>query len=782
MGTLLGLIGGIIQLLGLFLFQYFGWVLVVAVFSYLIWQNRMRAKWFASTDFELIKIEIAEISKTNSETAEKLLTALHSIYKPGKYKLFPGSIQEHISLELNAHNGQVNYYMWMPKYLHDLVVKHINAQYQHANITVLKKDYLPTKNNATFVSGWELGLRNDSVLPLQTFTKIKGSTMPAISGVLEQANKSHESLSLQLLIQPVGEGWTKRASGVMGRIKSRGIPQQWSGKFFDMPRFVLGNFLTAFWRPPSNQLGSKTAPTDKAQEEQINAIKTKIAKPAYKTLIRALYTGKDDVNGDANLKALFGSFNQFAGSNNSLIIRNKLNGDDAFDFYRARYLSNSRDILNTEELASMYNLARSSHKQTRVEKSEKSEEQLSAPDSTPEASLQSLLPDSLTKAASPSISLFGSLKHDGKFIKFGLSRADRSRHLYVIGQSGTGKSFLLKLLAISDIHYGHGLGIIDAHGNFVKSLIEYIPKKRQKDIIYIDSAQDGIGFNPLSEIMPDLRAQVTSDIVEALGRLFPKGLNDHTEYILRYCVLALAETPGTWLGDIIRLLQDSEYRQGIISNLTDPVTHTFWSKQYESWAERHMSQAINPITNKIGEFVNNPRMVELLRPKENLDLDQIIYKHKILLVNLSRGKIGDENSGAFGALILSQLRRAALAQKSTTPFYLYVDNFQNYATPSFADLLAEAHSIGLNITLTNQYVEQMPESVREAVFGTVGSVVSFRLSPSDAGYLAPYFSPNFTAHDLINLHDRHFIACLNANGVRVPSLRATTLSLPEPPK
>lgn len=751
---------------------------MVAVLGYLIWQNRVRAKWFASTDFEVIQLDLGGTAGDSAKT-EQLLDALHSIYKPKKNKFIPGDVQEHLSLELSAINGQTNFYMWLPKHLHEHVTNHLQEVFPHIVISVLEKDYLPPKGENTFSSGWELGLLNNSVMPLQTYLDIKEDTVPAIGRVLEKANKAKEHLSLQILIQPIGNSWSKRANGVMSRIKSHSIPQQWNGKFFDLPRYIVSNFLPAFWRPPSNQPDSKTSPTNKAQEEQIDSIKNKVSKPGYKAKIRALYTGKDDISGDLNLKALFGSFNQFSGNNNSLVIRKQLVGDDAYDYFRARFLNSSHDILNTAELASMYSVGSS------VADASKS----SAPISTPAPAkeeiekpiTQSSLPESVTLASSSDISLFGSIKENGEITKFGLTREDRSRHLYVIGQSGTGKSFLLKLLAISDIHYGHGLGIIDAHGNFVKSLLQYIPKKRVNDIVYVDPSQEGVGFNPLEGIAPDLRAQVTSDIVEALGRLFAKGLNDHTEYILRYCVLALAETPGAWLGDILRLLHDKEYRQAVTKNLTDPVTQTFWSQQFEAWAERHGSHAINPVTNLVGEFVNHPRMAILLKPQHNLDLAKVIEEQKILLVNLSRGNIGEENSGAFGALILSQLRRAALARKNVSPFYLYVDNFQNYATPTFADMLAEAQSIGLNITLTNQYVGQMPESVREAVFGNVGSVVSFRLSPTDAPYLAPYFSPNFTSHDLINLHDRHFIASLSANGTRLPALRATTLSLPTPP-
>lgn len=795
MGAIFSLIGGLIQLIGRVLFQYYGWVLIVIILSYLIWHNRKKAEWFAKTDFELIRLDATGQIKDSATRTEQLFEALHSIHKPHTNRFIPGQIQEHISLEISAKDGKTHFYMWFPKQHHELITNHIKAQFDDIKITVLEQDYIPKKSEFQFASGWELGMANDPVMPLQTYSHIETDTITPIASILEQANTDKEHMSLQILVRPIGNRWTRRAASVIGTIKTRGVPQQWSGKYYDLPRYVVTNIFRAMWRPPSatSNKNGVLPPVDKSQETQMNMIKNKVDKNGFKTKIRFLYTGHDDIKGDTNLKSLYGAFNQFSNSSNNLKIRKQLDSEDAYDFYRARYLNLTTDIFNTEELASIFHIPEE-NATTVTEAKESKDTTESASMSTPnKSSAQPVnepeksteqnqkLPTALTSGDASQLSFIGSMQGDGGVKKFGLTREDRSRHLYVIGQSGTGKSFLLKLLAISDIHYGHGVGVVDAHGNFVKHLLNYIPKNRLSDVIYVDPTQKGIGFNPLESIAPELRSQVTSDVVEALGRLFAKGWNDKVEYLLRYCILALAETPQAWLGDVLRLLQDKKYREEVAQNLTDPVVQTFWLKQYDTWAARHGSSAVEPVINRVGEFVNNPRMSELLRPVHNLDFMNVIAKQKILLVNLSRGNIGEENSGAFGALILSQLRRAALAQPTIKPFYLYVDNFQNYATPTFADMLSEARSIGLIITLTNQFVGQMPGNVREAVFGTVGSVISFRLSPDDAQYLLPYFAPNYSAHELINLHDRHFLASISSQGVKLPPFRAATLSLPKPP-
>lgn len=779
MNLLFSLVGGLIQLIGKLLFQYYGWVIVVGVLGFLIWRNRRREQWFAQTEFEILKLELSskDTSDNGNQTAEALIEALHGIYKERKLFELIGDIQEHISLEISAVNGSVNYYLWLPKQLHKQIEEYIKHIYPNIVIQTLAHDYLPKQQAAQSLGGWEIGLKNDSLLQLQTYSdKTDSKVSIDIANNISKANNANQWLSLQILIEPVGDRWKSRASSVATSVKNGNLPKVWTGELAKAPKYLASKLVGSLRRLVNNQI---TIINQATLKPKLNAIEQKITKQGYSTVIRSLCIGNSDADTDSTLKSLYGSINQLSNSSNGFSVRRRLTGDEAYSFFRARYLRPSKDILNSQELASIFCLQASSSQLTATD--DVSVNSAKSPEIHNQSpSDDQLLPETITQSNSANVSLIGSVKTNGHVSKFGLSREDRSHHLYVIGQSGTGKSYLLKLLAISDMHYDYGLAIIDAHGNFVKHLKQYIPSKRQKDVVNIESGLAGIGFNPLADIAPALRAQVTSDIVEALGRLFPKGLNDQTEYLLRYCVLALSETPQAWLGDILRLIQDKEYRVSVASSLTDPVVHTFWLQQFENWSEHNLGQAINPVVNRIGELVNNTHIAELLNPQQNLDFNAIISKRKILLVNLSRSTIGEANSGVFGALLLSQLRRAALAQPQLKPFYLYVDNFQNYATPTFAEMLAEARSIGLNITLTNQFVGQMPEEVREAVFGNVGSVISFRLGPDDAQYLVPYFAPSFSAQDMVNLHDRHFVANLSVNGAKIPVFRATTLSLPNP--
>ncbi len=387
------------------------------------------------------------------------------------------------------------------------------------------------------------------------------------------------------------------------------------------------------------------------------------------------------------------------------------------------------------------------------------------------------------------ISLFGVTNFRGDNTVFGILRSDRGRHVYILGQTGTGKSGALELLTLSDIYYNQGFAVIDPHGDYAQHILRFIPEERLDDVVYFNPAdtEHPIGFNPLEITDPSLKGHISSELVGVLKRLFADSWGPRLEYILRYSLLALLDYPNSTMLDITRMLTDKNFRKDVISHIDDPVVKNFWVTEFASWNDKFAAEAVAPVLNKVGAFTANPMIRNIIgQPKSTFNIRQIMDEGKILIVNLSRGLMGEDNAGILGAMMVTKIQLAAMGradmpEQDRRPFYLYVDEFQNFATDSFAVILSEARKYGLNLTVANQYISQMSEAVRDAVFGNVGTIVSFRISPDDAPFLQKYFEPQFEAADLIQQHSRFFITTMMINGEKAPAFSAKTLNLPQPP-
>jgi hypothetical protein len=375
----------------------------------------------------------------------------------------------------------------------------------------------------------------------------------------------------------------------------------------------------------------------------------------------------------------------------------------------------------------------------------------------------------------------------GQHLKFGIKRRDRGRHLYIIGQTGAGKSFLLQLLTLSDIYHNVGFAIVDPHGDYVTDIMKYIPEYRVNDVVYLNPADRDfpIAFNPMEVTDPAMRDHISSELVGVLKRMFDSW-GPRLEYILRYTLLALLDYEGATMLDIPRMLTEKSFRKMVIKEIKDPIVKNFWIIEFASWNEKFASEAVAPILNKVGAFVANPLVRNIIgQQKSAFNIRQIMDEGKILLVNLSRGQVGEDNAAILGALMVTKIQLAAMSRADMSmdqrrPFYLYVDEFQNFATDSFAVILSEARKYGLNLTVANQYVAQMPEVVRDAVFGNVGTMISFRVGPGDSAILGKYFEPVFEASDLTRLHNQSVFINMIINGEKSVAFSATTLRMPDP--
>ncbi len=367
--------------------------------------------------------------------------------------------------------------------------------------------------------------------------------------------------------------------------------------------------------------------------------------------------------------------------------------------------------------------------------------------------------------------------------KFGIKEKNRRGHMYLIGKTGTGKSNLLATMAISDIKQGNGIAVIDPHGDLVETLLKQVPKERLKDVIYFNPGDLNypIGFNPLYNISPDQQHLVVSGLIAVFKKIWFEFWGPRLEHILRHSLLTLLEYPGATLLDIPRLLTEPEFRQEAVRHLTSIEVSRFWSHEFDKYNQWLRSEATAPILNKMGQFLTSLPLRNIVgQPESSFKLRSIMDEGKILLVNLSKGAIGEDNCMVLGSFLVAMIYLAATSRASVPiekrrSFYLYVDEFHTFVSLSFADILSESRKYGLYLIFAHQYISQLHEKVRSAVFGNVGTIISFRIGAEDARYLATEFQPTFGVADFVNLPNFHIYLRLMINGVTSQPFSAVTL-------
>lgn len=374
---------------------------------------------------------------------------------------------------------------------------------------------------------------------------------------------------------------------------------------------------------------------------------------------------------------------------------------------------------------------------------------------------------------SEDVTVVGQTNFRGQRRAFGLYPDDRRRHVYVIGKTGVGKTTLLENMIIQDVKKGRGLALVDPHGDVAEKILDVIPPERTNDVVYFDPADVDypVAFNPLEAVDPQYKYLVASGLVSSLKKIWADSWGPRLEYILRNVILALLDYPSSTMLGIMRMLADKNYRKKVVDTIQDPVVKAFWVNEFANYNERFRSEAISPIQNKVGQFLSSSIIRNIVaQPKSTIDMRDIMDNGKILLINVSKGRIGEDNSALLGAMLITKIQlaamdRAKIPEQDRRDFYLYVDEFQNFATESFATILSEARKYRLNLIVAHQYITQMEEVVRDAVFGNVGTLISFRIGAFDAEYLEKEFMPHFTQTDLVNLDKYNAYIKLMINGV-----------------
>ncbi len=377
------------------------------------------------------------------------------------------------------------------------------------------------------------------------------------------------------------------------------------------------------------------------------------------------------------------------------------------------------------------------------------------------------------------ITFFAKTNFRNREVPFGIKTDDRRRHMYIIGKTGMGKTTLMENMAIQDIRNGHGVCFIDAHGDSVTKILDFVPPERVNDIIYFNPADQEypIAFNVMEAMAPQFKHLVADGLMGVFTKIWANMWSSRMEYILSNTVRALLDSPGNTVLGITRMYIDKNYRKKIVDNIQDPMVKLFWTDEYANYDQRYVKEAVAPIQNKVGQFLSSSIIRNIVgQPKSTIDLRKIMDERKVLLVDLSKGKVGEDNSALLGAMLVTKLQMAALSradipsEEERADFYLYVDEFQNFATESFATILSEARKYRLNLIMGHQYIGQLtPDKsntrLRDAIFGNVGSIVSFRVGAADAEYMATEFAPIYTPEDLVNLPKWEIILKLMINGV-----------------
>jgi hypothetical protein len=709
---------------------------------------------------------LLQVPRTNDKkelAAEQLFASLHGLLtkpSPKQRILMPDQpVRERISFEIAVRNKRIGFYVWLPTYLKNYVEEQIYAQYPTVQIDEVPDYSMALPEYTSALVGTELTLTTHDALPIKTFQSFEVDPLASITATLAKFSENEEAW-IQLVIQPAKPNWHKRNQRYTNNIRSSTSRS-------------TSNYLSMLWEAPT----ASTESTKLSDDETLraNAASSKSEKLAFNCMVRILYRGQlSQEDALMRLRSITSSYKQFNTTYlNGFESKRFHHTTDILERYQVRSLHGSY-VCNIEEVATLYHLPHTNVETPYI---------LWALSQTAEPPATIPL---VSEAPPEMISPIAITNFRGHNMAYGMPRSDRGRHLYIIGQTGVGKSGLLELLTIADVNNKVGFAVIDPHGDYAQSILRRIPADRVNDVIYFNPADTEfpIPFNPMELTDPKLKSHTVSELIGVLKRMFDSW-GPRLEYILRYTLLALLDYPNTTMLDITRMLTDKGFRKEVLNYVTDPVIKNFWEIEFASLNDIFAAEAVAPVLNKVGAFTANPLVRNIIgQPKASFNIRQIMDERKILIVNLSRGLIGEDNASLLGALLVTKIQLAAMSRADIDvserhPFYLYVDEFQNFATDSFATILSEARKYGLTLTVANQYIAQMPMEVRDAVFGNVGSVIAFRMGAYDGSKMQKYFEPKFTDHDLVHMHNRHFIMSMTIDGEKAQAFSSISMDLPD---
>ncbi len=666
-----------------------------------------------SLQFVLLQVKVPRGNEIKIDAAEQLFATITSLRKSGGW-FANFKPQPHLVFELVATHESIKFYVSVHKSHQDLLEKQIHGAYPDAEIKEVSEYNIFSENSKTAYA--QLQLKNADYFPIKTFRDLPTDPLSSLTSALAKMQPG-EGAAIQLIISPAGSTWKD------------------AGK-----KFVKKE------KDPGKEGSPKPAPDAK----QLEAVENKISKSGFEAVIRVVTSSTSADSAKAHLANIKAAFEQFSGPYNSFSGAKVASEKSFLTDFIYRYLPrfSKPSVLTPDELASVFHFPNKSIETPYI--TWLSSKRAPAPEKVPTSGL-----------------------YMGKSVFRGVERPvyvsedDRRRHMYIIGRTGTGKSELLKGMMLQDILAGKGLCFIDPHGDAAEELLELIPPERAEDVIYFDPSDvtRPFGLNMLEAHTEQQKHFVVASIIGLMYKLFDPNktgiIGPRFEHGVRNAMLTAMSKPGATFVEVMRLMTDSNFVRELLPLVTDPVVKRYWTDQIAQTTDFHKSEVLDYTVSKFGRFVTNKMMRNIIgQSQSSFDLRKVMDEGKILIMNLSKGRIGEENSNFLGLILVPKILAAAMSRtdmpmEQRKDFYLYVDEFQNFATETFADILSEARKYRLNLTVANQFIGQIGEDLKNAVFGNVGTVVAFRVGVTDANYLQHEFSPTFSESDLVNVESPH---------------------------
>lgn len=704
----------------------------VFVFGYLVFvlfKHRGREK--RSLNSVLLQVAVPRDNEVKIDVAEQMFASLSAIKKGGwKAKL---GIQDAISFEIVAKHEDIRFYVWCPKRLQDLVEKQINGAYPDADIKEVDEYNIFSENGRVAYAAFQLA--SAAYYPLKVYKDLPTDPLSTITSVLAKMQED-EGAVIQILISPAGSSAKKAGKVYLAKTKKKESDPEKA--------------------------------TYRVDTKTMEEIDNKLSKPWFETSIRIVVASSTKESAEAHLANIKSAFEQFSSEHNYFKQRKIRNKKDFVTNFLYRYhpmfhfLGNKRMFLSSEELATIFHFPNN---------------QITTPHIFWLNAKRAPAP-----AQIPTSGLYiGVSSYRGIRRKVYITDDDRRRHIYIIGKTGTGKTELLKDMLMQDIRAGKGVCFMDPHGDAIQDVLAMIPPERAEEVIYFDPAdtERPMGLNLLEAETEDQKHFIATSVINMMYKLFDPYktgiVGPRFEHAVRNAILTAYAQPGATFVEVIRILTDSSFVNSLLPKVDDPIVRRYWTDQIAQTADFHKSEVLDYIVSKFGRFVTNKMIRNIIgQSKSAFDFRKIMDERKILLIDLAKGKLGEENSSFLGLILVPRILMAAMSrvdipEQQRKDFYLYVDEFQNFATPDFAQILSEARKYRLVLCVANQFIGQMEEEVKNAVFGNVGTLIAFRVGVTDANYLAREFQPVFDEDDLLNIERFHVYMKTIVNNEPVPS-------------
>jgi len=693
---------------------------------------RLKKREQISLEMQTLEIKLQKDNEIKVDIAQEMFASFNSLKKSGFFSFL--DVDDVLAFEIVGRESDIRFYISAPARLIDLVEKTVYGYYPNSDIKKVDEPNIFSQQGQ--VAFGSLVTKGYPYMPIKTFKELPLDSLAATTGALSKMGEN-EGAMIQILIRPAEGAWKKLGkSYVASTKKSEANPEK---------------------------------ATFKTDPKALEKIDEKTSKPGFDTTVRFVVSSTSKDMANMHLKNIKNAFTQFNSDQNSfksarVLFKGGFMINFVYKFFPVLELgfSNSVSILSSEELATLYHF--------------------------PNKTIETPHIHWLKAKTAPVSSEVP--QNEGTFIGYGYYRGvkrkvnigpeDRRRHSYIIGKTGTGKSELLKEMIKQDINAGHGVCVIDPHGDLVDDILRYIPPERAEDVMYFDPSdtERPMGLNLLEAQTEDQKHFITTSIINLMYKLYDPQrtgiIGPRFEHAVRNGMLTVMYEPGATFIEVVRVLQDQKYVQELLPKVQDPIIRRYWTDQIAQTSDFHKSEVLDYIVSKFGRFVTNKTMRNIIGQSDSaFNFRKVMDEEKILLINLSKGKLGEENSSFLGLVLIPKILVAAMSRQEIPEpdrkdFFLYVDEFQNFATPDFATILSEARKYHLNLTVANQFIGQMDEEVKNAVFGNVGTLISFRVGVTDASYLQREFQPVFSETDLINIERFHAYMKTIVEGEPIP--------------